>query len=672
MACDGSLRSKLKAAIDLKDTGVDDGLYRHLVGSLFTSQSSLSSANFMGVLIASSAFGLTREMIFLALLFLIIVVGFSRTLLYRHYTKRKNRLESRRSFERYDELFFVLSSSFSALIGVTCFALTQRPLDTGTHAIAAGVGVGYAMGFVARNAGRPKLVIVQVLTTLVPMIISYALMRSSFGWAAVILLSGAIIAASSVTLSLHENIVAIYNANKATRQLALFDKLTGLANRFTFVDQVTASIANTPDKKFSILYLDLDRFKEINDTFGHTIGDAVIVEVAHRLKLATRDKDLIARFGGDEFLIKIVEANARELEQIVQQIVFALALPLLVDGKALVTSASVGIANFPDNGNDADDIIKKADISLYEAKRAGGNTFRSFDPEMERELLTKRALQYDIQFAVRRREFVLHYQPIYELGSKAIISVEALLRWNHPLYGLLGPNAFIPIAEQTMAIIEIGEQVIELACQTATSFPDHISIAVNLSTIQFRQPERLIAAVKDILLRTGLQAERLNFEITESLLLADTKIIKATLQAFQDLGIKLVLDDFGTGYSSLSYIQNFPFSKIKIDKTFTESLCVNSASPSIIRAITQIARDLSLEIIVEGIETKEQESFIRMLGPTQGQGFLYSKPITSIELAAQIEHDTAGRDLHTCLDRPHGSLVGHAGRAQANRVADIS
>ena len=631
-----------RKAVDFRDATLDDGLYQHLVASLFASQSSLNSANIMGVLITAASYGLTKESIFLVFLSLIIVVGTTRALLYVSYTRRKAALKTRQSFEYYDTMFFILSSCFSVIIGMTCYQLIQQPLSTGTHAIAAGVGVGYAMGFVARNAGRPRLVIMQVVTTLLPMIVGYAAMQSAFGSAAVILLCGTVVAASSVTLSLHENLVAVYNANKATRQLALFDELTGLSNRYTFVDHVSELISNAPDKKFAILYLDLDRFKEINDTLGHTTGDAVIIEVARRLRSTTRDDDLIARFGGDEFLIKIADTDTRELERIVQRIVLTLALPFSIEGDTLTPSASVGVATFPDNGGTAEEIIKNADISLYEAKRAGGKTYRMFDPEMERELQIQRTMQSEIHLAVERHEFLLHYQPIYELRSKEVISVEALLRWVHPTRGLLGPNTFIPIAEKTMTIIEIGEQVIETACQTAMTFPDHVSIAVNLSTAQFRQPERLISSVQAVLLKTGLRADRLNFEITESLLLADTIPIKTTLKTLTGLGIKLVLDDFGTGYSSLSYIHDFPFSKIKIDKKFTDSLYLNAASSSIIRAITQIAKDLSLEIVVEGIETTEQEAFIRMLGPTQGQGFLYSKPLTSSELAAKFRLKQAG------------------------------
>ncbi|MGB7126313.1 MAG: EAL domain-containing protein [Methylovirgula sp.] len=631
-----------RSALDVKDAALDDGLYQHLVASLFTSQASLNSANVMGMLIIVAAYGLTKQNVFLLLLSLVVVVGATRALLFRSYAQRKGTLNTRQAFAYYDTMFFILSTCFSVIIGITCYQLIQEPPATGTHAIAAGVGVGYAMGFVARNAGRPRLVIMQVVTTLLPMIIGYALMQSTFGSAAAILLCGTIIAASSVTLSLHENLIAVYNANKATRQLALFDKLTGLSNRYTFVDQVAETIAEAPGKKFAVLYLDVDRFKDINDTLGHTAGDAVIVEVARRLKETTRGNDLIARFGGDEFLIKIADSEPRELERIVQRMVRALARPINIEGNALTPSASIGIATFPDNGNAAEEVIKNADISLYEAKRSGGNTYRMFDPEMEQELQIRRTLQNEMQVAVRRHEFLLHYQPIYELGSKEVVSVEALLRWNHPTRGLLGPNTFIPIAEQTMSIIEIGEQVIETACRTAMTLPDHVSIAVNLSAVQFRQPERLISNVQAVLLRTGLRADRLNLEITESLLLADTVPIKTTLETLKGLGIKLVLDDFGTGYSSLSYIQDFPFSKIKIDRKFTASLSVNAASPSIIRAITQIAKDLSLEIVVEGIETKEQEAFIRMLGPTQGQGFLYSKPITRSELAAQFEFKNAG------------------------------
>ncbi len=633
---DLSLPSSVKAAIGSKDAPWDDGFYQHLVASLFTSKSSLSSSNIVGVLVTASAYVLTKDPAFLLLLSLIVTSGVARTLLHRSYLKQTKSLMVRKSFEFYDEAFFVFSTTFSAIIGVTCYRLIQYPPDTGTHAIAAGVGIGYAMGFVARNAGRPRLVIAQVVTTILPMIIGYALMRSSFGVAAVVLLTGAIFAASSVTLSLHEHLIAIYNATKATRQLALFDKLTGLANRYTFADHVEESIANAPHKGFVILYLDLDRFKEINDTLGHTAGDAVIVEVAKRLRSATRDIDLIARFGGDEFLIKIGDSEPAEVKRLIETILLSVSLPLSIDGKKLVTTASMGVASFPDNGALAEDIIKKADISLYEAKRAGGRTYRVFTPDMEQALHNERALQNEIQMAVGRQEFLLHYQPIYDLRSNAVTSVEALLRWDHPMRGLLAPNLFIPLAEQTMAIVEIGEHVIETACQTAISLPEHVSIAVNLSPVQFRHPERLISTVRRALLTTGLRAERLNLEITESLLLVDTSPIKATLNTLNALGIKIVLDDFGTGYSSLSYIQDFPFSKIKIDKRFTDSLCINSASSSIIRAVTQIAHDLSLEIIVEGIETKEQEAFIRMLGPTQGQGFLYSKPISRSELAAHF------------------------------------
>lgn len=629
-----------RSALDLKDAALDDGLYQHLVASLFTSQTSLNSANVMGVLITAAGYGLTREKVFLLLLPLVVVVGAMRALLFRSYTRRKRALNTRQAFAYYDTIFLILSSCFSLIIGITCYRLIQEPPSTGTHAIAAGVGIGYAMGFVARNAGRPRLVIMQVVTTLLPMIIGYALMESTFGSAAVILLSGTIIAASSVTLSLHENLIAVYNANKATRQLALTDRLTGLSNRYTFVEQVAESISVAPDSKFAVLYLDVDHFKEINDTLGHTAGDAVIVEVARRLKETTRANDLIARFGGDEFLVKLSDTELPELERIVRRMMHTLALPINFERNALAPSASIGIATFPDNGN-AEEVIKNADIALYEAKRSGGNTYRMFRPEMNRELQIRRALQNEMQLAVTRGEFLLHYQPIYELRSNEVVSVEALLRWNHPTRGLLGPNTFIPIAEQTMLIVEIGEQVMEAACRTAALLPDPVSVAVNLSVVQFRQPERLISSVQQVLLRTGLRADRLDFEITESLLLANTAQIKTTLETLKELGIKLVLDDFGTGYSSLSYIQDFPFSKIKIDKKFTDSLSVNAASPSIIRAITQIAKDLSLEIVVEGIETKEQDAFIRLLGPTQGQGFLYSKPITSAELAAQFKFGMA-------------------------------
>ncbi|MGP8232825.1 MAG: putative bifunctional diguanylate cyclase/phosphodiesterase [Methylovirgula sp.] len=619
-----------------RHTRRDADLYNHLVGSLFTSQSSLNSANLLGMAVAGAGYLLTSDKIYLLLAAVMLVAGIGRTSVFRGFVRHKDKPTTRAGGAHYDRLFFIYSVLFTAAFGLTCYALIRHPASTGTHAVAAGAAVGYAMGVVARNAGRPYIVVVQVMLTICPMIVGYALMHNTYGNVAVLLLSGTMLATVFVTFSLHQNVIAVYNADKTTRHLAMFDKLTGLMNRHTFGEQVSQAIAAEPEKKFAILYLDLDRFKEINDTMGHTAGDAVIVEVSRRLRAVTRTGDLIARFGGDEFLIKLACTEPSEIERIVRRIAASLSQPVSVEGKVFAPTASIGAAVFPDNGLLARDIIKKADIALYEAKRAGGKTYRIFVPEMESEMHAQRTLRNEVQLAVDRHEFVLHYQPIYELASKKIIAVEALLRWNHPTRGLLPPGAFIAVSEQTMAIVEMGEQILEAACQMALKLPDDIAVAVNLSPIQFHQPEQLINAVRSALQRTGLPARRLHLEITETLLLANTPSTRKTLDILAGMGAKLVLDDFGTGYSSLSYIQDFPFSKIKIDKKFTDSLYVNTASSAIIKAITQIAKDLALEIVVEGIETAEQESFVRMLGPTQGQGFLFCKPLPEADLLARL------------------------------------
>ncbi len=610
----------------------EDELFNYLVGSLFTSQSSLNSANVMGTAIAVAGYALTKNRLFLVLTALTLTFGIARTVLFRSFIRHKDKLKTRADGAYYDQRFFLYSVLFTAAFGASCYELIRYPVATGAHAIATGAAVGYAMGVVARNAGRPYIAIVQVMLMIVPMIIGFALMHNTYGNTAALLLAGTIITTISVTFSLHKNVIAVYNADKATRFLAMFDKLTGLMNRYTFGEYVSHAIISRPDQKFAILYLDLDRFKEINDTLGHTAGDAVLIEVARRLRSVVRGGDLVARFGGDEFLVKVNGAEPEEVERVIKRIVLTLARPLSVEGKAFVPSASIGVAIFPDDGLFADDIIKKADISLYEAKRAGGKTYRIFAPEIERALRDQRTLRNEIQIAVGRREFIFHYQPIYDLNSKAIICVEALLRWNHPTRGLLAPDAFISVAEETMAIVEIGEQMIDAACEMAMKLPETVSVAVNLSAVQFQQPDQLIAVVREALRKSALAPNRLHLEITETLLLADTPKTLAALNTLVGIGVKLALDDFGTGYSSLSYIQDFPFSKIKIDKKFTDRLCVNAASSAIIKAITQIAKDLSLEIIVEGIETAEQESFVRALGPTQGQGFLFCKPLRGADL----------------------------------------
>jgi diguanylate cyclase (GGDEF)-like protein len=614
----------------------DDELYNHLVGSLFTSQSSLNSANVMGAAIAVAGFALTHNRLFLVLAALTLIFGAARTVLFHSFIRRRDKLKTRTDGAYYEQRFFLYSVLFTAAFGMSCYELIRYPLTSGAHAIATGAAVGYAMGVVARNAGRTSIVIVQVLLMLVPMIIGFALMHNTYGNTAALLLAGTIITTISVTFSLHKNVIAVYNADKATQHLAMYDNLTGLMNRYTFGEQIAHAIATEPDKKFAILYIDLDRFKDINDTLGHTAGDAVIIEVARRLRAVTRGGDFIARFGGDEFLVKISGADLAETSRIVERIVTALTQPQSVDGKVFAPSASIGVALFPENGQIAGDIIKKADIALYEAKRAGGKTFRIFAPDMEHDLHAQRALRSEIELAVERHEFFLHYQPIYELGSRNIIAVEALLRWNHPTRGLLRPDAFIAVAEETRAIIDIGEQVLDAACRMAVRLPEHIAVAVNLSTIQFCQPERLIGAVRGSLQRSGLRPNRLHLEITESLLLANTPSTRKTLDALTGTGARLALDDFGTGYSSLSYILDFPFSKIKIDKKFTGSLYLNTASPAIIKAVAQLAGDLSLEVVVEGIETMEQEAYVRTLGPTQGQGYLFSVPLASEELLSRL------------------------------------
>ena len=626
----------------------DAELYNHLVGSLFTSQSSLNSANILGMAVAAAGYLLTRDKLYLLLAAIMLVSGIGRTSVYHSFVRHRDKLITRADGAYYDRLFFVYSALFTTAFGLTCYALIRHPASTGTHAVAAGAAVGYAMGVVARNAGRPHIVVMQVMLTICPMIVGYLLMRSTYGNVAVLLLIGTMLATVFVTFSLQQNVIAVYNADKATRHLAMFDKLTGLMNRHTFSEQVSQVIATDPQKKFAILYLDLDRFKEINDTMGHTAGDAVIVEVSRRLRAVTRAGDLIARFGGDEFLIKLGCTETVEIEHIVRRIAVTLAQPVSVEGKVFAPTASIGAAVFPDNGLLAGDIIKKADIALYEAKRAGGRTYRIFAPQMESDIHAQRTLRNEVQLAVDRHEFVLHYQPIYELASKKVVAVEALLRWNHPTRGLLPPGAFIPVSEETMAIVEIGEQILEAACQMALKLPDDIAVAVNLSPVQFNQPELLIGAVRSALQRTGLAARRLHLEITETLLLANTPSTRKTLDILAGMGTKLVLDDFGTGYSSLSYIQDFPFSTIKIDKKFTDSLYVNTASSAIIKAITQIAKDLSLEIVVEGIETAEQESFVRMLGPTQGQGYLFSRPLPEAELLLRLQSPRAMPPHESC------------------------
>jgi diguanylate cyclase (GGDEF)-like protein/PAS domain S-box-containing protein len=425
--------------------------------------------------------------------------------------------------------------------------------------------------------------------------------------------------------------------------LAHHDPLTNLANRSLFYHQLDKAMEGIwAGSQVAVLYFDLDHFKEVNDVLGHPMGDALLVNIAQRLRACVRETDTVARLGGDEFAVIQVGLNGRhEPSVLAQRIIERLTAPYQVKGELIRTGVSVGIALAPGDGLDSADLFKNADIALYQAKAEGRGTYCFFEPALEKRLLVRQALKSDLAKAVTSSQFELVFQPTVKLRTNNICGFEALLRWQHPDRGLILPAEFIPIAEETGLIIPIGDWVLEQACAEAVKWPREIRVAVNLSPAQFSQD--LPAKVARALARNGLSAERLELEITESVLLQDSEPNLSILHALRELGVRTVLDDFGTGYSSLSYLQKFPFSKIKIDRSFISELPEKEEAKAIVRAVTHLGHSLRMLIVAEGVETQQQLDWLRMRSCDGAQGYFFSKPVGAEEIDDCLKRLNAGQ-----------------------------
>jgi diguanylate cyclase (GGDEF)-like protein/PAS domain S-box-containing protein len=423
--------------------------------------------------------------------------------------------------------------------------------------------------------------------------------------------------------------------------MAHHDDLTSLANRAQFKMRLEESLKRIcrNNRHAAVHFLDLDDFKVVNDTFGHPTGDRLLQEVASRLRETVRDVDLVARLGGDEFSVIQIEVDGPEgAAALAQRMIEVLSAPYRIDGHDLSIGVSIGIAVAPDDGADADEILKNADIALYSAKTDGKSMYRFFEAEMDALLRARLALESDLRAALSRDEFELYYQPLVSGVEKRVIGCEALIRWKHPARGFVLPSEFIPIAEETGLIVPIGDWVLRRACIEAASWPGDIKIAVNLSAIQFRGAG-LLASVVGALAESRLPACRLELEITESVLFLNDNANVTTLVQLQALGVSISMDDFGTGYSSLSYLRSFPINKIKIDKSFVTDIGHSADCAAIIRAITGLGRSLNIPVLAEGVETSQQLEYLTKEGCEQFQGYFFSKPLPTEKIRAFFNSD---------------------------------
>jgi len=427
--------------------------------------------------------------------------------------------------------------------------------------------------------------------------------------------------------------------------LARHDSLTKLPNRVLFSELLHEACLDTDTRGAALLCLDLDNLKLINDTLGHATGDAVLVAVAERLKGAVRTGDIAARLGGDEFAVILYTNDVEEALSIAARIVERISRPYRFDGQFAHIGISIGLTMAPQDGNTPGTLMKNADLALYRAKAEGRGVSRLYDPAMDQLLQDRRLMQASLRRAITDHEFYLDYQPLIDLASRRITGAEALVRWRDPEHGLISPGDFIPIAEESGLINDIGTWVLREACKTAATWPAPVSVAVNLSPLQFRDPG-LLDTIKAALRESGLPPERLEVEIVESVMLESNTLTEYALWQLHGLGVRIALDDFGTGYSSLSYLRRFPFDKIKIDRSFIRDLGYEKDDSSIILAIIGLAERMNMVVTAEGVENAEQLDLLSSYGCTQGQGYFFHRPLTAGKFMQALKDNT------TCLACP--------------------
>lgn len=442
-----------------------------------------------------------------------------------------------------------------------------------------------------------------------------------------------------------EDVSARVRSESEIRQLANYDPLTHLPNRRFFTSQVKEKVASGLCDSYSLFFADLDNFKTINDSLGHSVGDKLLCAVSLRMQSCLPEDGMICRFGGDEFVIILPNVEASlECERFAKRLIAEVSKPVLIDGHLIIVGSSVGIAQRPGNSDDFDQLLKMADVALYEAKARGRGTLNFYSDELGAKIRMRRKLEVDLRRAVQRGELSVHYQPLIDLNTNKVSCCEALVRWNHPEHGPISPGEFIPMAEEIGIISRIGKFVLEAATRECMKWPSDVRVAVNVSSLQFQQSD-VCSVIEEALLSSGLPANRLEIEVTESAVLDDMRDTSMILRTLAQSGVRISLDDFGTGFSSLSYLHQLPLDKVKIDRSFVESIRDDKRSLILLSGVSRMAAELGLLVIVEGVEESEQLDILkREVHFDQVQGYLFGKAMPPSEISAFIRNFNEGAD----------------------------
>jgi diguanylate cyclase (GGDEF)-like protein len=627
---------RFKAAISgfvdrLDGTVPDPVLYFDLVRALYSATSTpkaMFSATAAALTVIATAGGLSGDA-FYGILFLgFLMIGVARSAASWFYDRTQHDPHDLVSIKRWELAALLGAWAFAFLVGLTgAYSLTFHP-RTDVEILISCCVMGYIAGVSSRNASRPLITIGQISFTCVPFTLALILRADIVHVVLAIFVGILYIGTILVCRSVFDNIVSRHEAFRRIETLAQRDALTGLWNRAAFLSLLEAQLAaaEKTQNEIALISIDLDRFKDINDTLGHPVGDAILKEVADRIRSVLGPGDEVSRIGGDEFLVMLAGGRALEVEAVARYILASFSDPFAVKMTRSVCGASIGCAIAPPDRS-IDALLRNADLALYEAKKRGRGQIVPYAAALSQLYEYRVALEHDLQFALSKGELDIEYQPIVDPRSGRAICCEALLRWRHPVLGPIAPDVFIPIAEATGLIVPIGTWVLTSACAEATRWSSDIKVAVNLSPVQFRRGREIVDTVLAALADTGLAASRLDLEITESVLIDDSAATLAILEELRSKEIGIALDDLGTGFASLAYLSDFPFSKIKIDRKFCQNADHSPRTAAIVKGIAQITRELRIESVAEGVETDDQLERMRSFGINAIQGYLFSKPL---------------------------------------------
>jgi diguanylate cyclase (GGDEF)-like protein len=633
------------------DRSVADEVRRSLVETLFASATSLGAGAVAGAACSTAIAISSRDPWLTAMAVAIALTGALRLghAVFFHRVRDQDPSGSARS----ETIYELGAWTYAALLGAMALLTLTRSDNALYHLLAAVLTTGYAAGICGRNAGRPVIAIGQLALASAPMSIGLFLSGDPLRWVLGGVNCAFMVGMVDITLQTYSAILKAMSATQEQKvltdrfeRLARYDAMTGLENRGAFQERLQSeleAVKSGENGELAVLWVDLDRFKEINDSLGHPTGDGVLCTVARQLSSIVDGRGSVARFGGDEFVLLARGTKPYFAEELAREVMRGLAVPMTIEGASIQVTGSIGAAVAPGHGVEPDILLQHADMALYHAKANGRNDFCLFEAKMQDEFQQKRRLEAALKDAIEKGELEVYYQPIVDLKTKKVTCCEALLRWHHPELGMVSPAEFIPIAESTGLISPISHWVLYQACAAAAKWPEDVSIAVNMSPALLKDLH-LSHMILSALYRSGLSARRLELEITESVLLEENAQSNSLIREFQRIGLKLSIDDFGTGYSSLTYLKKYRFDKIKIDTTFIADVTKSREARAIIHALVSLAAELDMEIVAEGIETETQLGYVTGAGCTAAQGFFLGRPVPESVINRRLQVESRGEE----------------------------